>query len=837
MSNYCRLLKYTFGCLTLLLLMSACIPDQPALSTPSVPDDWMYRQRAYPHGRIDQDAYLSAMRQWQALNNSQSRSGAQWMSVGPDNIGGRITSLAVPPGQQQTIYIGAASGGVFKTTDGARNWQPIFDEALSLAVGDMALAPSAPQIIYVGTGEANAGGGSLAYDGAGIYRSPDGGRSWQHRGLSQTGSTGKIIVHPRQPNRVFAATMGNLFANNRQRGLYRTDDGGRNWKQVLFINDSTGVIDLAMHSRYPDTIYAAGWQRIRRPHRRQYAGPGSGIYRSVNGGDHWQRLSLPTPSGASLGRIALAVAPSRPQRLYASVVGEDGYLTGVYKSDDHGDHWQSLPIEGIAQVPFMWWFGKLYVDPHDAETIYLCGLHMHRWKTGAASWQRIMGGAHVDQHALYIDPQDPAFVLLGNDGGLYRAVDLSLKTAIHMPDLPITQFYTTEIDTREPERMLGGTQDNGSLRRQIGARQWKRILGGDGLVNLVDPTDSRFVYAASQYGNLYRSQNGGDEFQRALVGIDASEPKNWHTPIVLDPSDPSVLYYGAQRVYRSTDRAASWKPISPALVDTPHGSNLVFGTLTSLAVSPVNPQLIYAGADDGTLVRTNDGGASWQKIGTGLPRRWITSIEAHPNEAGTAYLTLSGYRWNSYQAHVFRSEDYGTSWTAIDNGLPEVPANDLVIDPEFPDQIFLATDAGVFRSLDSGSNWSLLGQGLPRVVVTDLDYHAATRTLAAATYGRSMYRIQIDEAVTATESRPSSLPLRAVPNPFQEQTTLLFELNKAANVRLEIHDVNGRLIDVLYDGQLHAGEHRFGFYPPKRTTYLCRLWKEGQSTSLLLIPG
>lgn len=826
---------YTLLLLPLLFLLASCRPEQAAPAVLTTPDDWMYRQRAYPHGRIDQDVYLRAMQQWQALAEHPGRSGAAWVSVGPDNIGGRITSLAVPPGQQELIYVGAASGGVFKTTNGGQNWRPIFDNALSLAIGDLAVAPSSPEVLYVGTGEANAGGGSLAYDGVGVYKSEDGGLHWQHLGLARTGSTGKIIVHPQRPEQVYVATMGNLFANNRQRGLYRSRNGGQNWQQILFINDSTGVIDLAMPLSHPNVLYAASWERIRRPHRRQYTGPGSGIYRSFDGGDNWERLTLPISPAVPLGRIALAVAPTRPQRVYASVVGESGDLLGVYHSDNHGDNWQSLPIQGIDQVPFMWWFGKLYVHPDQVGTVFLCGLRLHRLRLGNPTWETLTRSVHVDQHALYLDPQDPTFALLGNDGGLYKASDAEMLEATHFTNLPITQFYTAEIDVNEPERLFGGSQDNGSLRRFAGTNRWTKILGGDGLVNLVDPNDSRFVYAAFQYGNLYRSENGGDHFRNGLNGIAPTELKNWHTPVILDPVTPSTLYYGAQRVYRSTNRAQSWEAISPMLIEPPAGSNLVFGTLTSLAVSAVDPQVIYAGGDDGTLARTLNGGQSWQYIHDDLPQRWITSLATHPTEAGVAYITLSGYRWEEYQPHVLRTDDFGSSWTATDAGLPEVPVNDLVIDPERPDRLFLATDAGVFLSEDAGLSWYLFGEDMPKVVVTDLDYHAPTRTLVAATYGRSMYRIQLDDPVAAAEAPDLLTYLRAYPNPFTESVSLQLHLTESTDILLEVYDLSGRQVTVLHRGRLGAGEHHFNFKPPTRADYICQLRSNQETSTLLLL--
>lgn len=804
---------------------------------PHSPEDWMYRQRAYPHGRIRKDIYLEAMQQWQAFGNARDLQQQDWVSAGPLNIGGRITSLAVDPTNDNTIFIGAASGGIFKTTDGGENWAPVFDREASLSIGDLAIAPSNPQIIYVGTGEANAGGGSLAYDGAGIYKSTNGGDSWQSLGLANNGSTGKVVIHPQDPRRVYVATMGQLFSNNPERGLYRTTDGGQNWEQILYISDSTGVIDVALHPTQPNTLFAAGWERIRRPNRRQYGGATSAIYRSNDGGDQWEKLNLPIPGNRSLGRIGLAISPVNPNRIYAYVAdGENDLLIGIYRSDDLGQNWTSLTLDGISQVPFMWWFGKIYADPVNADLVYICGLELYRYQSGDPKWQTIMVGSHVDQHALYLEPNNRDYLLLGNDGGLYRGTGDFRNTWTHFKNLPITQFYTAEVDHLQPERLFGGTQDNGSLRRRTDSGEWEQILGGDGFVNLVDPTNSSFVYAESQYGNFRRSTSGGDHFSNGTPLESLSENKNWKTPVILDPNTPATLYYGAQRVYRSTDRARNWQAISPVLTEAPPGSNLVYGSLTSLAVSPADSRIIYAGADDGSLHLTTNGGVNWAPVNQGLPQRWITSISTHPTDPDVAYVTFSGYRWNDYLPHVFRTADQGQSWTDISAGLPEIPANDLVINPDLPEQLFLATDAGVFYSNDEGLNWEILGQKLPKVVVSDLVYHQPTQTLIAGSYGRSMYQILIDNQPLSATDRSAQTPITAsaFPNPFREQCHIRIELPEAEKIKVAVYSLDGKLVRQLHAGYLPAGTHQFPFRASQAGSYVCRVIGERGSRAVIL---
>lgn len=812
---------------------------KPATKTEDAhsPEDWMYRQRAYPHGHIRKDIYLEAMHQWQALQNARSGNAPTWSAAGPSEIGGRITSLAVDPGNPHTIFIGAASGGIFKTSDGGENWQPVFDQAASLAIGDLAIAPSNSAILYVGTGEANAGGGSIAYDGAGVYRSTDSGQSWSSVGLEKTGSTGKVLIHPTDPELVYVATMGSLFANNPERGLYRTRNGGQDWEQILFLSDSTGVIDLALHPNNPDILFAASWERIRRPNRRQYGGTTSGIFRSTNGGEQWQHLPLPISAQQRIGRIGLAISPVNANRIYASVVnGDNDLLLGIYRSDNLGTSWTALPLDEIVQVEFMWWFGKIYADPIDADRVYLCGLHLYRYREGNSGWERLMVNTHVDQHALYIEPNSRSYMLLGNDGGLYRGTGNFINSWCHFDNLPITQFYTATIDFQQPSRLFGGTQDNGVLRRDPETGHWEQILGGDGFVNLVDPTDSRLVYNETQYGNLRRSTSGGDSFANGTPLGSLSENRNWNTPVVLDPSSPSTLYYGAQRVYRSTDRAQNWQAISPVLVYTPPGSNLDYGSLSALAVSPVDNRIIFAGADEGSIFLTTDGGAHWNKISRDLPQRWVTGISPHPTDPNVAYVTFSGYRWKEYLPHVFRTDNLGQSWTDISAGLPEIPANDLVINPERPEQLFLATDAGVFISGDEGQYWEILGEGLPKVVVNDLDYHSPTHTLVAATYGRSAYQLQLNEQPLSNPSnrRETILGVGVFPNPFRHQTLIRLELEKVANLQIDVYDLAGKRISQLHRGPLPSGVHEFSFQPGDGDNYLCRI-TDGRSTKSFIL--
>ncbi|MEL6942432.1 MAG: glycosyl hydrolase, partial [Bacteroidota bacterium] len=704
------------------------------------PNDYFYRQRAYPSGKIDQVAYRNALFYKKLQHQLESRSNNEnWELAGPTNIGGRISDLSISPSDDEVIYVGAASGGIFKTEDGGENWIPIFDESSSLSIGDITLAPSNENTIYVGTGEPNAGGGSLAYDGTGVYKSTDAGTTWDNIGLSNVGSIGKVSVHPNDENVVFVAAMGHLFANNPERGVYRTADGGDTWEQVLFVSDSTGAIDLAIHPQNPNIIYAAMWERIRRVNYRQYHGATSGIYRSTDGGDTWEELTngLPTAPNEK-GRIGIDISLSNPDVLYASYAQSSGHLQGVYRTEDGGNNWVERSTSGITSVPFMWWFGNLFIDPTNENTVYYLGFNAHKSTDGGQSWQRAFSGVHVDQHALCFSANNSDFVLLGNDGGLYKSTNGG-RNNIKINNLPITQFYTCEIDASQPQRLYGGTQDNSTMRTMTGALDdWEIISGGDGFRTLVDPNDNRYVYTESQYGGFIRSTDGGNSFRNATTGIRSQDRRNWNTPVIFDPNNTSTLYLGASRLYKSTNRAASWTALSPDLTDGSGNGNLVYGTITAIDVSPVEGEVIYVGTDDGNVWVSKDAGSSWKDIKTNIPKRWITNIQADPNIAGHAYLTVSGFRYNSNLAHVFRTEDYGETWIDISSNLPDVPVNDIVKN-SITEHLYIATDIGVFFSVDDGISWEFLGTELPNVPIIDLDLEADANLLVAATYGRSLY--------------------------------------------------------------------------------------------------
>jgi photosystem II stability/assembly factor-like uncharacterized protein len=499
------------------------------------PDDWFLRQRAYPYADVPEPARRNALSEALAFRTMQALGapavgGGAWQQAGPLNVHGRITSIAVHPGYPNTVYIGSADGGVFKSTDGGSNWTPIFDHAPSLSIGAVAVSPTGPDTLYVGTGEANAAGDTYAGDG--LWRTTDGGSSWEHLGLEATAKIGRIAVDPTDPDRIFVAAMGRLFSTNPERGLYRSLDGGSNWTQVLFLNDSTGVVDVAIDPQNPNMIYAAAWERIRSPTHRQVGGFASGIHKSTNGGDTWTLLDatngLPALA-ADNGRIGLTIAASQSSTVYAYYINHPGQFMGIYKTTDAGAIWSRVDDGSISDVTssFGWYFGQIRADPTDPDKVFVLGVPLYRSADGGSTWSSVGGSMHVDHHALWIDPGNPNHIYAGNDGGFHESTNGG-SSWTKTGELPITQFYAITVDELRPWRLYGGTQDNSTCRTKTGGlADWDVIYVGDGFYTLVDPRDSKVIYAEYQFGGLAKSTNTGAQFSSALNGIPVSDRRNW----------------------------------------------------------------------------------------------------------------------------------------------------------------------------------------------------------------------------------------------------------------------------------------------------------------------
>ncbi len=788
-------MKRLLSILPLLLVLAGCdfnnhmSPEAP--KTNKLPKDILFMQRAYPLEEIKAGAYEDG-KLWRKENLQNRNSNLLWEFAGPTNIGGRITDIEIAPLIQDTYYVGAASGGIFKTTNAGASWVPIFDDQPFLSIGDIELSQNESDLVWVGTGEPNAGGGSLAYDGDGVYKSEDGGISWENKGLSNVGSIGKVKIDPNNDERIYVAAMGPLFRKDNNRGVYRTTNGGEDWEQVLFVSDSTGVIDMAIHPTNGDIVYATSWERIRRPNARQYGGETSGIYRTTNGGNSWVELTNGLPAlPAQKGRISIDISKSNPNVLYAMYADAIGNVQGVYKTTNGGDNWTQVNSNQLVDVGFHWWFEGIFVDPADENTIFYLGLTVQKSTNGGSSWFNSFPDVHVDQHALAFNPSVSGEVLLGNDGGFYKSNNDGVSSIKDLT-LPITQFYRFHVDFQNPEKIYGGAQDNSTMRTTTGnLNDWVIINGGDGFQPLVDPTNTNVIYALSQYGNLRKSTNNAASFFPATTGILGSDRKNWDTPIAFDPSNPQILYYGANRLYKSINAAGNWTAISPDLSNGPHTGNLVYGTIISISISPLNSDKIVVGTDDGNVWITQNGGSNWTKISDDLPNRWVTKVLTDREDVNTIYVTFSGYRYGEDTGHVYKSTDNGSSWIDISTSLPDVPINSVVKDSY--GNLFLATDIGVMASGDEGVNWEILGENLPSVVVTDLHIHESSEMLYAATYGRSSYKIDLSDNILNVNAPEEIIELSVFPNPASDFINI--KLKKVSqNVEVLLYDQLGRVV-------------------------------------------
>jgi photosystem II stability/assembly factor-like uncharacterized protein len=742
---------------------------------PAEPDDYFIFQRASQGVLPAQGDFERAVRQAQAVRNQDAAGRpalrhAPWSLVGPTNIGGRIVDLAIDPVRADTVYVAAATGGVWKSTDAGATMAASWPDDNPQSMG--ALAAASDGTLWAGTGELNPGGGSLTFGGTGVYRSDDEGRSWRHSGLSESGTTGRIAVDPSNPDRVFVAAGGSLFNAGGERGIYRTTDGGGSWEQVLGPETPfTGGADLAIDPTNPNRIFAAMWDHRREPDVRTYGGVGSGLFRSEDGGDSWTRLDdvLELSPGdatglapdASLGRIGVALAPGDPQRVYVITTATFGQDKGFYVSRDGGDSFTAATRPG-SQGGFGWWFGRLWVDPADPDHLFAAGVNLRESTDGGQSW-RNSSGVHVDQHAMEWDAKQPGRVYLGNDGGTYRseadgAPDSWTKAVYE----PYTQLYQVEVAESDPSRLTGGTQDNGCL-RSFGVPEvgWNAFGCGDGQYVPIDPVDPSIYYGCSQYGvcTRFNENLAGQEGARRSLRIGAvSERWNWHAPLVIDPSDPQTLYFAGNVLNRSTDRGETWTAISPSGPDdltgtfeSPERTDPVYpnyGTITTVAVAPRAPRTLYVGTDTGRVWKTTDLGEHWTEFtDKGLPRRWVTRITVDPRREDVAYATFSGFRNGESAAHVYRTRNGGRSWRNVSGNLPNAPVNDVVVDRERR-TVYVASDVGVFFLRAGRQRWQSLGD-LPLVPVLDIRLHAPSDALFAGTFGRSIYRAPLDAGGTA----------------------------------------------------------------------------------------
>ncbi|MGA9116498.1 MAG: FlgD immunoglobulin-like domain containing protein, partial [Bacteroidota bacterium] len=567
-------------------------------------------------------------------------------------------------------------------------------------------------------------------------------------------------------------------------------------------------------------------------------------------GQTWTRLGggLPAPA-ANLGRPAVAFAPSHPDVVYAAFADDPGNFLGSWKSTDGGDTWTRMNDAALAGLysNFGWYFGKVFVHPQDPGKVFIFGVSAGRSTNGGASWSTLVAG-HVDHHAMVFDP-DPALMHIGTDGGFATSTNGGVSwTRRSDQGLWITQFYAGAIDRQNPARSMGGTQDNGTPRTLTGnAWDWSDINGGDGFYCPIDYVNPQYQYAESQYGVIRRTTDNWSTSAGGTTGISATDRKNWSTPLILDPVNPAVLYTGTQRLYRSTNRAANWGAVSGDLTGGLVPGFTSYATITTIDVAPTDTNAIIAGTDDARVWVSSNRGGTWTNVSAGLPERWVTRVRFDPADSRSAYVTLSGYRYDTKLPHVFRTTNSGGEWLDISGNLPETPVNVIAADPAFPNRLYVGTDVGCFFSTDRGGQWHAMGTGLPNVVVSDLVIHAPTRIARAFTHGRSMWEIPLDGLVLAAEDRGAVPPtwcelLPAYPNPFNPAATVRYRLADAAHVLLEVTDPAGRRVRVLEEGEREGGEHRALWDGRDERggqtasgVYFCRLQASGERGRVLAV--
>lgn len=775
------------------------------------PSDEFFLQRSYPDGKFHVEAYAAGLKE--AKLKSQARNttpgfDADWTTQGPGNIGARINSIAVHPSDENIIYVGFSQGGVFKTTNGGQSWVPIFDDQLFLTIGDIALDPNNPETVYIGTGDVNITG--RPFIGDGIYRSNDGGSTWENIGLTAQRIISKIIVHPNDSNTIYASAMGLPFERNDERGLYKTTDGGLNWTEVLFLSDSTGVIDFLMNPQNPDILYAAGWDRIRNNIESITSGDGARVYKSLDGGLNWNLLAGGLPN-AIHSRLGLTMSGSDPDVVFAQYVNTNYQLEAIYKTNDGGQSWLPIPTDednnGLsagALGGFGWYFGKIRVNPSNDDDIFLLGIDLWRTLDGGENWFRATPpwweySVHADKHDLIFLPSDN--ILLATDGGLYKT-DINTTEWLDIENIPTTQFYRVAYNPHNPDFYYGGAQDNGTTGGSAASiNSWDRIYGGDGFQMAFDPLDANRFFVETQNGNIRVTLNGGNNFDNANSGIDNEDRRNWDMPYFISSHDNLSLFTGTYRVYYGLGENPEWTAISPDLTDGTAEEHR-YHNITSIDESPLLQGLIFVGTGDGNVWRSDNFGVDWVDISDGLPDQYITDIVASPDDVDIVYVTYSGYRDNDFLPRIYKSYDRGNTWESISGDLPDLAINQLLVYPEYGDSVlFIANDGGVYGSINSGENWERLGGNMPFITVYDLCLNEAKNELVAGTFARSIMSfpidsIELEDGSITSQSEPVSFKTNRIlvyPNPVSDYINLEIqniELNRA--LEIVILDSNGR---------------------------------------------
>jgi photosystem II stability/assembly factor-like uncharacterized protein len=704
------------------------------------------------------------------LESDKTYAALKLRNIGPAFCSGRIADIAIHPDDDNVWYIAVGSGGVWKTKNAGVTWKPIFDDQASYSTGCITIDPNNPHNIWVGTGE-NVGGRHVGF-GDGVYLSTDGGDSWKNMGLKTSEHISKIIVHPENSDIVWVAAQGPLWSSGGERGLYKTTDGGTNWEKVLGGNEWTGVTDLIIDPRNPDQLYAATWQRHRTVAALMGGGPDSGIHRSQDGGETWEKLSTGLP-GSNMGKIGICLSPQKPDIIYAAIE-LDRKKGGVYKSTDRGSSWKKMS-DAVSGATGPHYYQELYASPHAFDRLYLMDVRIQVSDDGGANFRRLNeSNKHSDNHAIAFKADDPDYLLVGTDAGIYESFDLAENWKFHA-NLPLTQYYKVAVDDSEPfYKIYGGTQDNGShggpsqtdAQQGIVNAHWYKTLFADGHQSAIEPGNPNITYAETQQGGLYRiDQITGEQvsIQPQAGAGESYERYNWDAPILVSQHDPKRLYFASQRVWRSDNRGDEWKAISDDLTldqerialpimgalqswDNPWDIYAMsnYNTITSLAESPLNENILYAGTDDGIIQSTMDGGATWTEIKvsnlSGVPKTaFVNDIKADLHDENTVYVALDNHKYGDFNPYLYKSTNNGKTWKSISGNIPERHLTwRMVQDHIDPNLLFAATEFGIFVSKNGGGHWNKL-KGAPTISFRDLAIQKREKDLVGASFGRGFF--------------------------------------------------------------------------------------------------
>jgi photosystem II stability/assembly factor-like uncharacterized protein len=733
---------------------------------------------------------LAAFAKQQQLLRQSPYKNIEWRLTGPNNRSGRCTDVAGITGNPNIIYAAFATGGLWKTEDSGQSWVPLFDKEATQSIGNIALAPSNNNILYVGTGEANIFRASLP--GIGMYKTTDAGKTFQHIGLENTGTIARIVVHPKNSNLVYVAASGNEWTYNKDRGVYQTMDGGKTWKKILFENEKSGCIDLVMDPSDPNTLYASMWNRIRRRYSDPIPEDGDHIYKTTDGGKTWKIINKGLPDTKSTGRIGLAISQSNPNVLYAFVddhnkkrdpkPGEtDSYERkvqkvviggAIYRSNNKGEHWEKMGEVHDFFKPFSgtygWVFSQIRVNPKDENEIYALGVSMGKSNDGGKSWKQFDRRSrkgdwiHGDNHALWFDIENPQRIILGNDGGVSSTVDGGDIWKNYFDKIPTTQFYTVTYDMQTPFNVFGAVQDEGTMSGSVtntfgkaqdsAVRHWIMAPGGEGTQIQVDPENHNIVYSSSYYGRLMKTDMSLHDsiaekhFSVFDVGRIDSLRGEWLAGTIMSKFDNKVMYHGLQHLYKSTDAGETWNRISNDLSYNDKSKMGIYPYLiyhqaiTSIAEGD-KPGIIYAGTDDGRLWLTTNDGADWKEITKGLPvNKHVAKITSSVYKPSRVYVVLNYRRQDNHTPYIYQSDDFGATWKSITSNLPASPANVMIEHTDTSDVLFCGTDMGIYITKDGGKNWVSVNGNIPAAVaVDDMFIHPRDKKLVIATYGRGVY--------------------------------------------------------------------------------------------------